>query len=270
MEASVSVRPFSDSPLEEGEEWFWRGREKREAGEESECLQCMKQSSDAGYSWGEVAYAEYFRGKDADLFLRLLKKSGKQNNPKAYHLMGEHYFERGDRVVAEKCFYVAAKLGWRKSAAKIVEYPKSDLVRVAKFAAPLTHAKLSFWDALTLALSAVSRQKSGVYEKDEKLSHKIALAIGEGLFWYKYGGEEWAQQDSRTQSYGERCLEYYITVIELQQKSIFLFLDFWNQTMKVKDVGQIIAKMVWEDRYEFMAKFSMMDEWQEESSCKLM
>ena len=67
--------------------------------------------------------------------------------------------------------------------------------------------------------------------------------------------KKWNEQDGLDQGFGHRCLDYYCSCVELQQKSIFTFLLHWNRTTGgVKGPGQLIAQMVWEGREENLVK----------------
>jgi hypothetical protein len=72
--------------------------------------------------------------------------------------------------------------------------------------------------------------------------------LGWVLFWYQYGTRHWKRQHDEKNAFGNRCLDYYCSCVELQQKSIFTFLLCWNRTTGVKGPGQMIAQMVWEQR----------------------
>jgi hypothetical protein len=61
-------------------------------------------------------------------------------------------------------------------------------------------------------------------------------------------------KDPRFKAFGNRCLDYYCSCVELQQKSILTFLWFWNRTTGVKGPGQMIAQMVWEQREDNLVK----------------
>jgi hypothetical protein len=54
--------------------------------------------------------------------------------------------------------------------------------------------------------------------------------------------------------FGNRCLDFYCSCVALQQKSIFMFLWYWNRTTGVKGPGQMIAQMVWEGREDKLVK----------------
>jgi hypothetical protein len=80
---------------------------------------------------------------------------------------------------------------------------------------------------------------------------QICYTLGWGLYWYMYGTDDWDEDDA----FSNRCLGYYCSCVELQQKSILIFLWFWNQaTRRVKGPGQMIAQMVWEQREENFVK----------------
>jgi hypothetical protein len=96
-----------------------------------------------------------------------------------------------------------------------------------------------FWDVLGESGRAL---KSGATEDLDCDFNQLCYSIGWGLYWY---------QDTR---WANRWLDYYCSCVELQQKSIFSFLLFWNRTTGVKGPGQMIAQMVWETREENLVK----------------
>jgi hypothetical protein len=70
----------------------------------------------------------------------------------------------------------------------------------------------------------------------------------------------WQSQSDEIQDFGDRCLDYYCSCVELQQKSIFTFLLCWNRATGVKGPGQMIAEMVWEGREDnFLKPFNEAD-----------
>jgi hypothetical protein len=85
--------------------------------------------------------------------------------------------------------------------------------------------------------------------------NQLCYTFGWGMYWYQYGSEDWNEQDDDLdQAFGQRCLDYYCSCVERQQKSIFTFLWCWNRTTGVKGPGQMIAQMVWEGRQENLVK----------------
>jgi hypothetical protein len=58
----------------------------------------------------------------------------------------------------------------------------------------------------------------------------------------------------KIKDFGRHCLDFYCSCVELQQKSILMFLLCWNQTTGVKGPGQMIGKMVWEGRQDNLVK----------------
>jgi hypothetical protein len=84
--------------------------------------------------------------------------------------------------------------------------------------------------------------------------NQLCYSLGWGLYWYQYDAWRWDDQSDETNVFGSRCLNYYCSCVELQQKSIFTFLSYWNRTTGVKGPGQIIGKMVWEGREDNLVK----------------
>jgi hypothetical protein len=85
--------------------------------------------------------------------------------------------------------------------------------------------------------------------------NQLCYTLGWGLYWYQYGSEEWKGfiRDGKN-AFGNRCLDYYCSCVELRQKSICTFLLCWNRSVGVKDVGHMIGKMVWEGREDNLLK----------------
>jgi hypothetical protein len=103
-----------------------------------------------------------------------------------------------------------------------------------------------FWDVLEEAKRAL---ESRAMENLDCDFNQLCYLLGWGLYWYQYETERWNNESDEDQVFGNRCLEFYCYCVELQQKSIFTFLLFWNQTTGgVKGPGQMIAQMVWEGR----------------------
>jgi hypothetical protein len=85
--------------------------------------------------------------------------------------------------------------------------------------------------------------------------NQLFFSLGGGLYWYQYGSVNWNEQDDDEQVFGNRCRDYYCSCVELQQKSIFTFLLFWNRTTGgIKGPGQMITKLVWEEREDNLVK----------------
>jgi hypothetical protein len=81
--------------------------------------------------------------------------------------------------------------------------------------------------------------------------NQLCYSLGWGLYWYHYGStKEWTDCSEEDKAFGTRCLNFYCCCVELQQKSIYTFLLFWNRTVGVKDVGVMMGKLVWEGREE--------------------
>jgi hypothetical protein len=96
-----------------------------------------------------------------------------------------------------------------------------------------------FWELLRSTSRYLEIGKTAVLDCD---FNQLCYSIGWGLYWYQY-------YDTK-EVFVNRCLDYYCSCIELQQKSIFTFLLCWNRTTGVYDAGFLIAHMVWEGREE--------------------
>jgi hypothetical protein len=102
--------------------------------------------------------------------------------------------------------------------------------------------------------------KGGTTEDLDCNFDQFSYSLGWWLFWYWYGigdwkGQEWKGQRDKIKALARRCLDYYCSCVELQQKSIFLFLLCWNRTTGgIKGPGQMIAQMVWEEREDNLVK----------------
>lgn len=71
----------------------------------------------------------------------------------------------------------------------------------------------------------------------------LMMELGRGLYWHMYPG-------NATCDFYDELVEYYLTIMHIQQQSIFYFVLFWQRTTGVKDIGLVIAKLAWEGRYD--------------------
>jgi hypothetical protein len=110
----------------------------------------------------------------------------------------------------------------------------------------------TFWNLLADARRAL---ENGMMEDLDCDFDQLCYSLGWGMYWYEYGSERWNKQIDEDQAFGNRCLDCYCSCTEQQQKSIFMFLWCWNRmTARVKGPGQMIGKMVWEEREDNMVK----------------
>jgi len=68
----------------------------------------------------------------------------------------------------------------------------------------------------------------------------VYMHMGKGMYWHDY------PTAPITLFYN-----YYCENIDIQQESLYLFLLIWKTFFGPKDVGTLIAKYVWKDRYNF-------------------
>jgi hypothetical protein len=99
-------------------------------------------------------------------------------------------------------------------------------------------------------LELFRKARSEREETEKKRFDKLCYALGWGLFWFIYDTGEWKYKPELDRVFADLCLDHYCANVILQQQSIFAFLLCWNHRGGGKDVGVLIAKMVWESRAE--------------------
>jgi hypothetical protein len=222
-----------------------------------------KKSAEGGCSWGQVRYGGYFRrGRlvelDEKAYVEWLEKAANQKNPKAIYWLGNWFgFDGRDKQKAVSYFRAAVELGWEPAMRSLVEMLRNgegcerDL-RQAVIRSAKGSDSYEFWDLLEEAKRAL---ESGATKDLGCDFDRLCYSLGWGLFWYQYDSKGWNQRTGEIKPFGNRCLDYYCSCVELQQKSIFTFLLCWNQTAGgIKGPGQMIAKMVWERREDNLVK----------------
>jgi hypothetical protein len=221
----------------------------------------FKKSAEGGCGWGQVKYGLYFQSgavnlgveKDTKVHLDWLETAAKQNNPLGLEKLG-WWFQHGagnDFGQAHGYWMCAAELGSRNSMVFLAD----QLQRGEGCEKDLRQAII--WGAKGGALHLVFKHLGVANrmfeEQTEQLTNNLDLpfdhlcfTLGWGLYWYLYDTKEWMHTGRK--AFGEQCLDYYCSCIELQRKSIFTFLWLWNRmTGGVKDVGMMIGKMAWEE-----------------------
>jgi hypothetical protein len=238
--------------------WYFAGRfAPRRSREE---FDFCKKSAEAGCSWGQVWYGWYFGyGKfveeDEKAEVEWYEKAVMQNNPKGMGWLGDTIGKKGgdkEKVVAYH--RAAAELGWKYSMGRLARELR-DLRQAVVWGAQ------SVYDFQRFLRRAREALESGLMEDLGCDFNQLCYLLGGGLYWYQYGSEWWngrGDEDEalgdENKAFGNRCLDYYCSCVELQQKSIFTFLLCWNRTTGVKGPGQMIAQMVWEEREDNLVK----------------
>jgi TPR repeat protein len=240
--------------------WYFAGR----LSVRREEFDFYKKSAEGGCSWGQLMYGWSFKyggfvEKDEKVYEEWLEKAANQNNPRAMNWLG-HWFRYGggnDEGKAISYFRGAADLGWKESMFLLAymlwkgEGCEKDLRQAAIWSAK--GDSLNFWALLADAKGALDSRATEELDCD---FDQLCYLLGWGLFWYQYGSENWNLRKQKERwAFGNRCLDYYCSCVELQQASIFTFLLCWNQTTRgVKGPGQIIGQMVWEQREDNLVK----------------
>jgi hypothetical protein len=223
----------------------------------------QKKSAEGGCSWGQVEYAKVLLEESHEQYQVWMEKAASQNNPCALNVLGCSTDRDGiDREKAAECFRAAVELGfqwsWYILGTRLREGKDLRQAAIWGAKAPASIRRRLFWEILKEVRDA---SDEGAVEKLDGDFNQLCYALGWGLFWYKYGGEHWERQGDKDKAFGDRCLDYYCSCVGLQQKSIFTFLLFWNQTTGgVKGPGKMIGKMVWEGREENVVKCLDRDE----------
>jgi TPR repeat protein len=256
MENSAVRKAFGKT--EEPLGWYFAGL----LSDGREKFDFYKKSAEGGCSWGQVQYGWRFRTgkfveKDMKLYVEWLEKAASnQNNPEAMEWLGWWFLYDGDdKEKALSYFRAAAELGWERSMNSLAEMLKDGegCVKDSRQAVIWSTKGDSnvFWDLLGNAGQAL---KSGAREDLDCDFDQLCYSLGWGLFWYQYETGRRKNQNAEAQTFGNRCLDFYCSCVELQQESIFTFLWFWNRTTGVRGPGQMIAQMVWEGREDNLVK----------------
>jgi hypothetical protein len=217
----------------------------------------MKKSAEAGCSWGQMGYGWYFKDgdfveKDKKAYLDWLEKAANQNNPEAMDGLGDWFREEEwDHEKAVSYYRGATVLGYRLSMWFLREMLQNGegCEKYLRHAAmwSMSNDPDIFWMVVN---ETIRIHESGGTQKLDCNFDQLCYSLGWGLYWNSYEAWRWDNQSdaSASEAFGNRCLDYYCSCVELQQKSIFTFLLCWNRTTRVKGPGQIIAQMVWEGR----------------------
>jgi hypothetical protein len=238
--------------------WYFAGT-LTDDGEDA--LEFYKKSAEGGCSWGQVDYAEGFRegaymDQDLEVYVEWLEKAADQNNPMAMEALAE-WFEQGGQD--EKAMFYrqgAAKLGWKRSMMFL-----SDMLREGE-GCEKDLRQASMWSSRRIDVWRFRKEVEVARRSYKKAAtadlgcdfNQLCYSLGWGLFWYIYSDERWKRQSVENKAFGTSCLDYYCSCVELRQKSIFSLLLCWQESVGVKDVGLMVAKMVWEGREENLLK----------------
>jgi TPR repeat protein len=253
----------TDEPLG----WWFVGMLSSEMRESHECY---KKSAEGGCSWGQVQYAQYFEigdvvEQDDKVSEEWLEKAANQRNPQAMVVLSDRCRNTDEGGVKKALSYcrAAVELGWESPMDSLAEMLRDgegcakDSRQAVIWSAKGEYSTV-FWELLEEAHGVF---ESGATEKLDCEINQLCYSLGWGGYWYLYGSEDWIEQDDEDRAFGERCMDFYSSCVELQQKSIFTFLLCWNRTTGgVKGPGQMIAQMVWEGQEEnLVGEFEQSD-----------
>jgi hypothetical protein len=252
--------------------WWFAGR----LSDGREQFDFFKKSAEAGCSWGQVKYGRYFRAalfveKDEKAYLEWLEKAANQNNPRAMYWLGIWVrWDEGDKGKAISYYRAGVELGCKMSMGRLAEMLNDgngcakDLRQAAVWGAQGSNDMSGFCDVFHTAWDAFEEGTALGCNYDQ-----LCYSLGWGLYWYQDGTDDWDrimtwddewheylpnEEVVRKETFVNLCLDCYCENVELQQKSIFMFLWWWNQTVGVKDIGRMIGKMVWEGREDNLVR----------------
>jgi hypothetical protein len=207
----------------------------------------LQKSAMEGCGWAQVKCSEdSFLSKHEKL--EWLEKAAALNNPKAIHLLGEHFWREKDYEKAMSYYRDGAELGWRHSMDRLSEIlsegreSERDLPQAVIWGVQ-GHGRDVLLDIERTARYAIEEGQTEDLNCD--LDH-LCYWLGWGYYWHVYGSGYWRNFCNTV--FGNQFLDYYCSCVDLQQKSIFTFLLHWNRTTGVKVLGRIIAQMVWDGR----------------------
>jgi hypothetical protein len=260
-EAKMEKRPFKEAFAETETPLGWYLAGKLSDFNSREEFDFYKKSAEGGCSWGQVGYGSYFQDgwyvqADAKVHLEWLTKAANQNNPRAMDWLGGWFRrEEGDDNAEKAVSYyrVAAELGWDDSMECLAEMLRNgigcekDLRQAAIWGMQATDWASTCWEMLRDAGMAFEEETASNLDCD---FNQFCYSLGWGVYWYQYGSGRWKARSDQEKSFGNHCLNYYCSCVELQQQSIFTFLLCWNRIGGMKDIGVLIGKMVWEGREE--------------------
>jgi hypothetical protein len=217
-----------------------------------------KKSAEAGCSWGQLGYGQYFKDqngvfveKDDKVYVEWIEKAANQNNPQAMRWLGDCFgYPNQEKEISY--YRAGAELGWKSCmdilAAMLMKKGVRGCVKDLRQAV-IWGARANS-EAFSWAL--MHARGENVVEHFDWNFDQLCYSLGWGLYWHMYdiGDRDVPRSDYLTTALGNHYLDYYCSCVELQQKSIFQFLHFWNRTTGVKGLGRMIAQMVWEGRAE--------------------
>jgi hypothetical protein len=269
IESLRRVFEEEDTPLG----WYLAGRLSAKCSRHR--FLCFKKSSEGGCLWGQVEYVDYIRvgvynevEPDVEKALKMWEEAAVENNALALDHLGYWYRYWGGRDIQKARFY------FQLAAERGVEHPQrqyaemclkgdggaSNWIEAVKWSAKLYGYTGGFWGIARTAMEAWSSQtkyQSGdltrlVINDEIEWSGdltRLVLEIGKGMYWHMDG--DYHNPKGEIAEFAEKCLDYYCDAMDLQQQSLLLFLLFWKKkTAGLKDVGKMIAEVVWQGRYE--------------------
>jgi len=214
-------------------------------------VEYLQKSRELGCVWAIVKYSGDMCNKQHQFpdivnhHMNVIKNAAEENNPEA-------------------CLVYAHYLGYKRSKGAL-EYAIKSYDLGNKYSTRLITTMLAVKenDYLSKAIFYTSKYENTVFptmlrhifnKKIYIVSNctSLPLQVGRTMYWQFYQSKQIHYSATKEIiEFAEKCMDYYCEMMDLQQQSIFSFLLSWNcVTGGMKDVGKLIAKMVWDFRYE--------------------
>jgi hypothetical protein len=211
----------------------------------------LLKAAEGGCSWAQMFFALEIPVGGYETKMVWLNKAAEQNNPWAIYHLGDRYqnFEGRypdhldvDEEMAMAYYRRAADLGFFPAMQKLSDfYSEVDMKEAIKWA-----GKQYCVFSRYANFEKFSRQIKLFFQGGKKVKgyslDQLCYSLGRAQYWDAFKHNRFAL----------RCCDYYCACVDVQQKSIFTFLIFWNQRAHIKELGRMIAEMVWKEREDLV------------------
>jgi hypothetical protein len=215
----------------------------------------LQASSDQGCKWAHAELAWYF-GNSTRLseqndvkYVKLLETSAAAGVGLGWNWLGQCYQNGSHGVEADLryarfCFRQSIERFWISGSETLAAMCYEGVGGPVDLRSCLRYGALQTGKWLWTVL------KEGSIEHQNEMCY----AAGLELYWSMYKNTYWSRQSGDMKVLGLSCLNYYCENVQMQRKSIFMFLMHWNRVVAVPELGEMIAKMVWKGREECLVK----------------
>lgn len=191
-------------------------------------ISLIKKSADAGYMYARMRLIDVnemiFKSISLDVVCQCVEK----NNPQALFLLGQWFKYKGRKSSAYLNYKKSADYFWHDSELQVAFHVPSE----EKF----------YWLGRGIGsnLAIFARQI-------DNLNGKLSYGLGKAMYWNVYNTHGWtriAEESKSRKICGILSLDLYCDSVDKRQLATFEFLMCWKRLGIQKDVGQIIAKLM--------------------------